>query len=324
MNFKKENVATVNSQRKNINALNDHELIFLGTGGGRIHCVTQYRKTGGIIYKFSVPYEYYSKENENQSKIIQAHIDPGPGAIVYLNKMKIDRLKTKYIIVTHGHTDHMNDVPVIIESVHETLKKRKGTLIAPNSYLKDLPNYYKDLLLKIMPFKSHKAIQIEPNIIIQGTEIKHGNTEGFGIIFNHFKEKIENLEELNFTNNATTMEKMEIQNKILYKIAFTSDTEIFNGYIKQYKGVDILIANVLRPDSKYCPRHATIDEIIPAIKEIKPKAVILTHFGAFMDSIWSKQNLVPQQVEKVQQAVGNSIKIIGAEDGQKISIKDLL
>ena len=87
-----------------LNAFSDHELIFLGTGGGRIHTATQHRRTGGIIYSFNGQ---------------QSHIDPGPGAIVYLNKMNIDRLKTKWIIVTHNHTDHQNDDTVIIESVHK-------------------------------------------------------------------------------------------------------------------------------------------------------------------------------------------------------------
>jgi len=45
----------------------DDELIILGSGGGRHHIRTQYRATGGFLYKFNG---------------IQAHIDPGPGALV--------------------------------------------------------------------------------------------------------------------------------------------------------------------------------------------------------------------------------------------------
>ena len=49
------------------------EIIILGSGGGRHHVRTQYRATGGLLFKFNN---------------IQVHIDPGPGAIVRLNQFK--------------------------------------------------------------------------------------------------------------------------------------------------------------------------------------------------------------------------------------------
>ena len=93
------------------------ELVFLGSGGGRHHIRTQFRATGGIIYKFNG---------------IQSHIDPGPGATVRINQFKEDPLKTELFIVTHAHIDHMNDLSVIIESSREILHDRKY-------------NYYKKL-----------------------------------------------------------------------------------------------------------------------------------------------------------------------------------
>lgn len=45
--------------------MNNDDLVFLGSGGGRHNIRTQRRSTGGILYKFNG---------------IQAHIDPGPGA----------------------------------------------------------------------------------------------------------------------------------------------------------------------------------------------------------------------------------------------------
>ena len=277
---------------------NDHELIFLGSGGGRIHCVTQHRRTGGIIYKF------------NDS---QVHIDPGPGAIVYLNELGVNRLKTKWIVVTHNHTDHNNDLPVIIESVHKKLHDPAGILISTKELISELNPYYKSLLLDIIEIVPGKSIKLTENTRVIGTKTIHGKSQGFGLIFEQF-------DPLNKNNS--------------YKIAFTSDTEIYQDFSEEYEGVDILVANVLRPDDAHCSRHATVDEITPEIIKINPKTFIMTHIGAHMDSEWSKGNMVPQQVEKIQKIIQKKAKtntktntktrIIGASDSLKLEINDLL
>lgn len=267
----------------------DHELTFLGTGGGRIHIVTQYRKTGGIIYSFNGT---------------QVHIDPGPGAIVYLNQLKINRLKTKWIVVTHEHTDHSNDVPVIIESVHERLNIPAGTLISTEDYITHLPDYYKKILEKIITMTPGKSVQLTEQTKIKGTKTVHGESKGFGLIFEQTSPK-------------------DPEKK--YKIAFTSDTEIFSEYSEVFKNVDVFVANVLRPNDRHCARHTAVDEIIPELKKIRPKVFIMTHFGAFMDSkLWSGGDMVPDQVKKIQIALGNDVKVIGATDSLRLNIRDLL
>ncbi|MHA1728040.1 MAG: MBL fold metallo-hydrolase [Promethearchaeota archaeon] len=270
------------------NSFDNHELIFLGTGGGRIHCVSQHRHTGGFIYTFNGT---------------QAHIDPGPGAIVYLNEMKIDRLKTKWIVVTHSHTDHCGDAPVIIESVHKSLKIPAGILISTGEYIDILSDYYKDILKEVVVMSSGKTVQLTENTNITGTKTVHGKIQGFGLIFEQTHPENRNKR---------------------YRLACTSDTEIYPDYSEVYKGVDVLIANVLRPDSKHCDRHTAVDEIIPELKKIRPKAFIMTHFGAYMDSRYSNGDLVPSQVEKIQNAVGDDVKVIGAKDGMRINLNKFL
>ncbi|MHA2474003.1 MAG: MBL fold metallo-hydrolase, partial [Promethearchaeota archaeon] len=67
------------------------KLVILGSGGGRHHIRTQHRATGGLLYKFNG---------------IQAHIDPGPGALVRINQFNEDPTKTELFIITHAHVDH--------------------------------------------------------------------------------------------------------------------------------------------------------------------------------------------------------------------------
>jgi phosphoribosyl 1,2-cyclic phosphodiesterase len=263
-------------------------LIFLGTGGGRIHSATQYRRTGGIIYSFNGD---------------QAHIDPGPGAIVYLNQMNIDRLKTKWVIVTHNHTDHQNDAPIIIESLHKSLNIPAGILISTDDYIQSLDSYYKALLLDIIPMKHKKEIILTPNTRIHGTKVIHGKMDGFGLIFHQTD-----------ANNPSKC----------YKIGFTSDTEIYRDFGKNYTDLDVLIANVLRPGGIVCPRHACVDQILPELKIAKPKVCIITHFGAMFDGPTSNSNLITEQMNYMQEFLGNRTRIIGAQDGMRLKIQELL
>ena len=264
------------------------ELVILGSGGGRHHIRTQYRGTGGFLFKFSG---------------IQAHIDPGPGAIVKLNELNEDPTKTDLFVVTHYHLDHYNDICAIIEGSREVLhdkKKRyfkKGTLITTRQVLRYISEYHQNMLARKVIFHPGEVLQYRPDIKLIGTRIEHADTDGFGLKF-ILKD---------------------------YTLTYTSDTVVFEGLAKQYNGTDILMVNLLRPDSVYCKRHLCTDELVPYLNKITPipKAIILTHFGAYMDSGYSKRNFVSSQVEKIKQLTDID-NIIAAEDGLRIQLKDLL
>jgi ribonuclease BN (tRNA processing enzyme) len=264
------------------------ELIILGSGGGRHNIRTQHRATGGILYKFNG---------------IQAHIDPGPGAIVRINQYKEDPTKTDLIIVTHVHIDHFNDTSAIIEASRADFHDKnynyykKGVLITTNDALKFISNYHQNMLEKIVPFKAGDRLNYK-NVEITGTKTIHSpNVEGFGVKFK--------LNE--------------------YSIAFSSDTMIFDGFSEQFSSVNILILNLLRPDNYTCKRHLCTDEIIPYLNKINPDldCLIITHFGSLMDGSMSNTNKIPSQILKLKNNT-NIKNVIAAEDGLKIKISELL
>jgi len=267
--------------------MTEDELVILGSGGGRHHIRTQYRATGGILFKF----------NGNQ-----AHIDPGPGAIVRINQYNEDPTKTNLFIVTHMHIDHFNDLCAIIEASREKLHDRnynyfkKGTLLTTKDTLEFVPKYHKDMPEKIVIFRNGDSYNFK-GVEIIGTKVIHSRVEGFGVIFK-------------FKN---------------YSIGFTSDTKVFEGFSEQFSGIDILVLNLLRPDSITCRRHVCTDEVIPYLNKISPplKGLLITHFGSYMDSTFSPQNFVPSQLEKLREET-NIKTIIAAEDGARIKISDFL
>ncbi|MHA2035688.1 MAG: MBL fold metallo-hydrolase [Promethearchaeota archaeon] len=267
--------------------MND-ELVILGSGGGRHHIRTQHRATGGFLYKF----------NE-----LQAHIDPGPGAIVRMNQYGEDPVKTELFIITHPHVDHYNDASAIIESSREILHDKnynyykKGILITIDDVVRFISDYHLQMLEKIVTLKAGDKFKYK-DVEIVGTKVVHSPiNEGFGIRFNLKK----------------------------YSIAYTSDTMVFDGFSEQFNGVNILILNLLRPDSVTCKRHVCTDEVIPYLNQIDPplETLIITHFGSFMDGPRSKKNHVPSQVAKLQEKT-NINRVIAAEDGLKLKIDKLI
>jgi len=264
------------------------EIIILGSGGGRHHIRTQHRATGGILYKFNG---------------IQSHIDPGPGAIVRMNQYNEDPIKTELFIVTHAHVDHYNDLSAVIESSREILHDRnynyynKGILITTSEVLKFVSEYHLNMLEKVLKFKAGDSFNYK-DIEIIGTKTVHSpKNEGFGIKFN-------------------------LKN---YSIAFTGDTMVYDGFSEEFSGCNILILNLLRPNSIVCKRHLCTDEVIPYLNKIHPPldGLIITHFGSYMDSPRSTKNYVPSQVKKLQEKT-NIKNIVAAEDGLKIKIGEII
>ncbi|MHA2284111.1 MAG: MBL fold metallo-hydrolase [Promethearchaeota archaeon] len=267
--------------------MND-ELVILGSGGGRHHIRTQHRATGGFLYKFNGQ---------------QAHIDPGPGAIVRINQYGEDPVKTDLFIITHGHVDHYNDISAILESSRKQLHDKeynyykKGFLITTEDVVQLISEYHLQMVEKVVIFNAGDIFNYS-NVEIVGTKVVHSPyNEGFGVRFN-----LEN-----------------------YSLAYTSDTMVFDGFSEQFTGVNILILNLLRPDSVTCKRHVCTDEVIPHLNRIDPplETLIISHFGSYMDGPRSKINHVPSQVAKLQEKTDIK-RVIAAEDGLKLKINELL
>ncbi len=266
----------------------DDELVILGSGGGRHQIRTQHRATGGFLFKFNG---------------LQAHIDPGPGAIVRINQYGEDPLKTELFIVSHSHVDHYNDLSAVIESSRESLHDKnynyykKGVLITTDDVISLISDYHLNMVEKIVKFKTGDII-IYKGVEIIGSKVVHSpNNEGFGLRFN--------LDD--------------------YSLAYSSDTMVFDGFSDQFADVNILILNLLRPDSVTCKRHVCTDEVIPYLNKISTPldCLIISHFGSFMDGPRSQKNHVPEQVAKLQEKT-NIKRIIAAEDGLKLKIEELL
>lgn len=178
-------------------------------------------------------------------------IDPGPNTFYkYINYYddKIDG-----IILSHIHIDHSNDLNILVEFMTEGGDTKRGTLLLPKQaidekvllpYLKEFP----ENLEVIEPSSNYKIKNIE---ITSSVEHRHG-VENYGFILKTKK----------------------------HVIGFVTDTAYFPELLASYQNCEILIMNVpYYKQDKPKPKHLNIANVEELIQAIKPKKVILTHFG---------------------------------------------
>lgn len=249
------------------------EIIFLGTGGGRYTTLFQSRSTGGIILKI----------NNHQF-----HIDPGPGALQRTKEEKIHNFKTDYIIATHEHLDHINDLNLMIEAITNAGTTKKGTLICSKKVIKNtLTNYHRNLLKNVITLNKNEIINLK-DVKIKAIKCKHSIEQTFGIKF-YFK------------------------NKCIY---FTGDTAIYPDFEKNLIDVDILIANTALPCNRKLSYHMNPLDLIKILKKTKNKIkkIIITHFGT--EIIKNNPTLSAKKIFKE-----TKINTIAAKDGLRIKLK---
>jgi ribonuclease BN (tRNA processing enzyme) len=219
------------------------EIIFLGTGGGRINLIKQARATGGFII--------------SGSKNI--HVDPGPGALVHMCRIGISPLKTDMLLVTHSHIDHISDAGVLIEGMSNYGLKKKGILIGADDSLEGktdgqrISEFHLSRVETIVNAKPGESFQFEGGKFTF-TKAVHDTFPAFGFV-------------------------LEMGGK---RIGHTGDTEYYGGMDAVFEGCDLLILNVMKPYGDKYHGHLTAEDASRLIGRVQPKLAIITHMGMKM------------------------------------------
>jgi len=245
------------------------KLRFLGTGGGRYATGEQIRKTGGIVL---------------ETDETQLHIDPGPGALVESHRQLKNPLETEAVIVSHGHLDHQNDAEAITEMMTESAGK-PGAVFANETVLeghgdleKSISEYHKKLCRTVRKLDEDTRYEFR-DITIESQEMFHGDPKTAGFVIEGDKS-----------------------------VGFWTDTEFSEELLELYEGVDWLVVYCTRKRNSSVPQHTSIDDVPDIVESVKPKTVIITHYGKkFLDSdMEAEEEWLEKQIES---------KLVFAEDG---------
>ena len=252
------------------------KLTFLGTAGGRIVIMTQIRASGGFILEM---------DNEVM------HVDPGPGTLVRARQYGVNLRKLTAVIVSHAHPDHYTDAEMVIESMTDGTRKKRGVLIGNehainggDGYRPAISPFHLKLLERYEILKPGGKTKIG-EIEIQATPTRHGEPKALGFVFRGSKT-----------------------------LGYTGDGEYFEGQEKYFEGCDYMVLNVLRPKGVEWPEHMNTDQAVKLLKKVRPSLAVIQHFGMKM----LKAN--PEREAKwIEKQTG--VKTIAARDGMRIDFE---
>jgi len=249
-------------------------IIFLGTAGDVFVVGKQLRGSGGVILQMGE---------------MQFHIDPGPGSLVRAVQNGVNLRANTAIFATCNHINHSNDINAVINAMTYGGFDKRGILVASNSVVNGegsyLTEFHKKCLEKIIVLKAGQRIGVE-DIEILALPANHSDPDTIGLKF--------------ITEDFT--------------LTYSSDTSYSKEIIKEYKGTDILILNVVLPGKEKNESQLNSEDAIRIIKEINPKLTIITHFGLKMikaDPLY--------EAREIQKQTG--CQVICAKDGMVLSPK---
>ncbi|MEW6723111.1 MAG: MBL fold metallo-hydrolase [Candidatus Micrarchaeota archaeon] len=256
------------------------EVVFLGTGGGRINLIKQARATGGF------------RINSPSANI---HVDPGPGALVRCVDAKQDPMTLDAIIVSHDHTDHVTDARVLIEAMSGYALKKKGVLIASRRTVlgdgQDEPaigRWHRELCAELYPavFGERKRFSsAKGSFEIEIIKMQHEEPTTFGF-------------------------RLFLDGKVL---GYVSDTEYIESFGKDFSGCDLLIVNCIKPSEDGYKGHLKLDDVVKIAREAKPKKCVITHLGMKM-----LREGPAKLAEKAAKESG--VEMVAAKDGMKLVV----
>ena len=245
---------------------------FLGTAGGRLVTFRLIRRSGGFIISRDGSY---------------LHVDPGPGAFVYLKELGIDYRSIDLILLSHLHLDHSADLNTLIEAATDGGKHRNVSLFAPRSAVEGedrvLLPYLRKRLVKEEFLEEGKEYTYKGWKVKAVIKHKHHRTETYGLLIN---------DEIIYVSCAGFEERM---------------LELYP------KNKSLMIINTTFYKKRPNVEHLSAEDAELLIKELRPRRAVITHYSMEM----LEKN--PEEVAK-ELSEKTGAEVIAAEDGIEIEV----
>jgi phosphoribosyl 1,2-cyclic phosphodiesterase len=223
----------------------DHDqIVFIGTGGGRMTTAFQARATGGLWVCLDG---------------VWICVDPGPGALAHARgrALGLDPGVLEAIVLTHKHLDHSGDINAMIEAMTHGGTKKRGLVFAPRDAYEDDP-----VILRYI--RNHPAAMEE---LAPGGRYPIGGNGGPVLETPlRLKHPVETYG-LRFVGSR-----------------FTVGLVACTGYVPEIEtalSADLLILNVVYREPRD-EIHLAIPDARQIISAMRPRLAVITHFGLTM------------------------------------------
>ena len=246
------------------------KLLILGTAGGRLVTFRLIKRSGGFLVERNGLY---------------LHVDPGPGAFVYLKERGIDYRKIDLVVLSHLHLDHSADVNSVLEAATDGGKFRNVSLFAPKTAVigedRVILPYLRKRLVKEEFFEEGKEYTYKNWKVKAVIRHKHHRTETYGLLIN---------DELIYISCGGFEERM---------------LELYP------KNKSLMIINTTFYKRRENVEHLSIDDAEILLRELKPKRAIITHYS--MELLNKNPDYVAQELSE-----RTGVEVIAAKDGMEI------
>lgn len=217
------------------------------------------------------------------------YVDPGPCALSALLWKKIDSSKIDSVFLTHKDLDHSASLNVILEAITEGGLKKRGRVFLPRDCLEP-----ESILLSYLRESVQEVHILKPLEILKINEIEfhispyhpHRDVKCMGFKLPEFS------------------------------LSFITDTAFDEKILEFYKGMDNFIIHMVLFEPKEGIDHLSFREMQKVIEFLKPKNVIITHFG--MKVIKAKPNNLALELTK-----NTGVNVIPAYDGMEVEFKKI-
>jgi ribonuclease BN (tRNA processing enzyme) len=217
-------------------------------------------------------------------------LDPGPGSLVQACRLKLNPEDLSAIIISHRHLDHAADANVMVEAMTLGGHRPHGRFFCPAEALNGEPvlfSYLRQYLEGVDILAEGQSYQVKT--VTFSTPVRHIHAaETYGLRFRAAG----------------------------YTLGYVADSLYFEGLARAYAGSDLLIINVVFPDSNHGVSHLAAPDAARLISEIKPRTAILTHFGMPM---W-KAN--PEAIAAAMSRE-TGVTVLAAQDGMAFPLARL-
>lgn len=248
------------------------KVVFLGTAGGRVTTFRLVRRSGGFFIDFG------------DSKV---HVDPGPGAFVYLKEKGIDYRDIDLIVLSHIHLDHTADVNTLIEACTDGGKRQGLGLMAPKSAIEGNDRV-------VLPYLLRRLSYI--GVIEEGKELGYKNVK-VKAIMRHYHHGAETYG-LSFNGSIVYLSCARYERRMLEVYPRNPQLMIINTtFYKRRPQID----------------HLSVEEVKELIDHLRPDRTVITHFSMEM------HEKGPERVaEELSEEL--DLEVIAAYDGMEILI----
>ncbi len=216
------------------------------------------------------------------------HVDPGPGAFVYLKEHGIDYRDIDIIVLSHIHLDHSADLNTLLEACTDGGKHKNVSLFAPKSAVEG-----KDKIL--LPYLKSRISYL--GILSEGAEFTHKGVK-IRVVMKHTHHGAETYG-LSFNDNS-----------VVYLSCAKYTEDMLTMYPRRPK---VFIINTTFYRRRPGIDHLSVEEVKDLIKECSADTTVITHFSMEM------HQADPERVARdLSDDLG--VRVIAAYDGMILSI----